>query len=264
MPQAPPADLLERVGAKRLVFTLTTGRSGTAGLARALGAWRGVCARHEPKPTFGSAFRTVQAAPWTAREFWLEHKLPRIAKVAQPIYAETSHLACKGFLEALFELGLRPALIELERAPREVAQSLFALGTIPGRSFGGVKYYLSPDDRGARLALPEGSRGLCDYQLCYWYALELAARAAELRERARALGLCCARFETARLGDAAALAALGRELDLGPLRLGGARRLAHAAARRLNAKSEKKRRAPLGEARAAELEAELARRLGRA
>src|SRR6185436_2882073 len=125
----------------------TTGRSGTEYLARVLGLFRGVRALHEPKPTFASAFRTVCAAPETAREFWLEHKLPRIARARAPVYAETSHLACKGFLESLVELDLQPTLIHLRREPHAVARSMLALGTVPGRTYKGVKYYLGPGDR---------------------------------------------------------------------------------------------------------------------
>ena len=57
------------IRAKRLIFTVTTGRSGTLYLARVLGLFRGTKSLHEPKPTFSSAFRTVQTAPSTAREF---------------------------------------------------------------------------------------------------------------------------------------------------------------------------------------------------
>lgn len=230
------------LGRKRLVLTVTTGRSGTETLARALGAWRNVSSRHEPKPTFGSAFRTVQAAPHTAREFWLEHKLPRIARSKRPIYAETSHLVCKGFLESLFELGGRPDLIRLERPAREVACSLFALNTIPGRTYKGVKYYLSPSD--AALVRPiEGPLDeLHDYQLAYWYALELAARADLLLERARELGLRTVHLETADLSSQDELLALGERLELGPLGLRGATRLRKVSARPWNTKRDKKRR----------------------
>ena len=230
------------LGQKRLVLTLTTGRSGTETLARALGAWRDVTSRHEPKPTFGSAFRTVQAAPHTAREFWLEHKLPRIARSKRPIYAETSHLVCKGFLESLLELGGRPDLIRLERPAREVACSLFALNTIPGRTYKGVKYYLGPRDRDLLRPLEGPLEELHDYQLAYWYALVLAARADLMLERARQLGLRTVHLKTADLSSVDQLLALGERLELGPLGLRGAQRLRKVSARPWNTKRDKKGR----------------------
>ncbi len=266
-----PAQLSERL--PRIVLTLTTGRSGTASLARALGCWRDVTARHEPKPTFGSAFRTVQAAPATAREFWLEHKLPRIARTSRkhgalsnrtrprPVYAETSHLAGKGFLESLLDLGLRPDLIRLERPARDVARSLYALNTIPGRTFRGVKYYLGPGDRDLRLPLERAIDTLHDYQLAYWYALELGARADESAAAGLSLGLRVARFATAELAQVEELLRLGDELELGPLRLGGRLRLARIARRRWNAKRAEKRRTPPSDAELEQLEADLHRSL---
>ena len=252
-------------GEKRLVLTLTTGRSGTAWLARALGAFAGVKSLHEPKPTFSSAYRAVLAQPSVAREFWLEHKLPRIARHAQPVYAETSHLACKGFLEALFELGFRPDLIELRREPRAVASSLLALDTIPGRTLAGVKYYLSPwDGPGLLLPLEErAARELSDYQLCYWYCLEMEARSRSARERFEPLG---ARIVEARLerlaASAEAVLALGRELGLGAPTALGRLELRTLVGRRVNEKPEKKLRPVPPSDELERMEAELRRRLG--
>jgi hypothetical protein len=247
---------LEIVRRKRLIFTLTTGRSGTEYLARALGAFREVEARHEPKPTFGSAFRTVAAAPGTAREFWLAHKLPRIARGSRPVYAETSHLACKGFLESAVELGLTMTWVRLHRPAREVAASLWQLGTIPGRSYGGVKYYLAPFDRGVRLALDAARvERLDDYQLCYWYCLELEARAEELVRRFPAVP--CVRRELDQLGTLAALEELGRELGLAAPSPLGRVQLAALAGRRVNRKLDRKRAPEPEPGRLELLEAEL-------
>jgi len=231
------AEIPDSLRERRLLFTVTTGRSGTQLLARALALFRDVDARHEPKPTFSSALRTVLAAPETAREFWLEHKLPAIARSRRPVYAETSHLFCKGFLESLLALGLRPELVHLRRDPRAVARSLLAMGTVPGRTFRGVKYYLSPGDANY-LPVPRlGERAFSDYQLCYWYCLEVEQRA---RAYSR-LGLVLHAVELEELSAAGGIAALGRRLALGGMRaLGGLRaaRLAHSP---LNSRPDKKR-----------------------
>src|SRR5262249_3241543 len=133
-------------GPRRLIFTITTGRSGTEYLARVLSLYARVEARHEPRPRFSSCYRAVLAVPAVAREFWEREKLPRILSGHRSIYAETSHFACKGFLESLIELGQRPTLVHLVRDRREVALSLWSLDSIPGRSLRGVRHYLSPED----------------------------------------------------------------------------------------------------------------------
>lgn len=252
-------DALESVRAKRLTFTITTGRSGTGYLSRALGAFRDVYSTHEPKPTFGSAFRTVCADPSVAREFWLAHKLPRIARSPRAHYAESSHLVCKGFLESAVELGLQLRLVHLVRPARDVATSLWCLATIPGRSYGGIKYYLSPFDT-ARVFAPV-ARGRAerfdDYQMCYWYCLEIEARARHYAEVFAPLGVRVVRAELAELGTLEGLERLGRELELGPLSALGRVRLAALVGRKLNDKQDRKRPNTLDAARLDELEAEV-------
>jgi hypothetical protein len=170
---------------KTLVFTVTTGRSGTKYLTALLSGIAGVSAYHEPQPDFASYMRRCQKQPETAFAFWLHLKLPFIAAAPGSVYAETSHLFCKGFLEAAILLGLRPKLIILSRAPSQVAWSLFERNTIPARSDMGLKYLLSPEDPGV-MPLP-GWSGMTDYQLCFWYALEIERRQIRYSEFARRL-----------------------------------------------------------------------------
>jgi len=251
-------DVLDRVRSKRLVFTVTTGRSGTAYLARVLGLFRDVDARHEPRPTFGRALRTICAEPSTAGEFWRDEKLPRIARSRAPIYAETSHVACEGFFEALAELGLAPTLIHLVRARREVALSLASLRAIPGRTYAGVRHFLAPWDE--RVAIPiERSRGeaLADYQLCYWHTLEIERRARRYAQLFAPLGARVERVELAELATPESIRALGRRLDLGPLSPLGRVRLRAVAGRRVNLKVHRKRPVPHDERELDALEREV-------
>jgi hypothetical protein len=239
------SELAERLAGRRLVFTVTTGRSGTALLAHLLALHRGVVARHEPKPTFSSALRSVLARPGVATEFWLAHKLPAIVATRGHVYAETSHLACKGFLESLVDLGVRPELVVLARRPREVVRSLCALGTIPGRTYGGVKYYLSPADP---VVLPlERSRWerFSDYQLCYWYCLEIEARARRYETRWTPLGVRFHHVQLESLASPAGVSSLTRALDLAPIGPIARLRAARLVAAPVNSRPDKKRSAVL-------------------
>lgn len=179
-------NLLAQLSEKRLVFTVTTGRSGTGFLAKILDFLPAVTSVHEPEPEFSDVMRLVQTEPDEAEKFWLEKKLPQIARVPGRIYVETSHLACKGFLEPLASLGLVPDLIFLNRPHRDTATSLFQLRTIPGRTEKAFRYYLNPNDPGV---LPlVGWENLHDYQLCYWYCLEIERRQRLYQEQFEPLG----------------------------------------------------------------------------
>jgi hypothetical protein len=159
---------------KRLIFTISSGRSGTAYLANVLSYVPNVSSHHEPKPSFSKVMRSVQQNKETAYEFWIKKKLPSIAKDPSSIYIETTHMFCKGFIEPLLDLDIIPDLILLTRPYRRVALSFCRFGSIPGRTAQGLKYLLSPTDPDV-LLLPNW-QNLDDYQLCYWYCLEIARR----------------------------------------------------------------------------------------
>ena len=249
------ADVAARTAPRRLIFTVTTGRSGTRHLAFCLGSFRDVEARHEPRPKFSDALRSALADPAAARTFWREQKLPVIARTRRPIYAETSHVACKAFLDALVETGARPSLVHLRREPRAVACSLLALATVPGRTRRGRKYYLGPDDPNhLPVDVPADAH---DYQLCYWYALETERRAAFWAERARELDLRFVSLELARLQDFAGVRDLGAALDLGPLRPAAALRFRVLGTRHRNRKADKKAPTSLTSEELERLEAEV-------
>ena len=243
----------------RLVFTVTTGRSGTGWLARLLDCFPEVAVGHEPPPRMHKWMRRVLDDPHAGRCFWEEEKLPAIARCRQPVYVETSHLFAKGFFEPLIELGVVPDLILLRRDPRRVAASLYGLNTIPGRTELGRTYYLSPDDP-VLLPLP-GWEKLHDYQLCYWYCLETEHRRRVYGERARTLGARVVEVALEDLTTPTAVCALGRELELPAPGLIGRWRLHRLLRRPVNTKQRRKQRS-LSAAEMAALEAELLERLG--
>ncbi|MYZ50218.1 hypothetical protein [Propylenella binzhouense] len=212
-PAAACKDALRRViGEKRLIFCITAGRSGTETLCRRLGEVPSVGAFHEPHPDFVLAMRAAQSRPQRAADFLLKLKIPAIASCPRPVYAETSHLFGKGFLEPALALGLRPDLIMLRRDVRQIALSYLRLGTVPARTPMGRRYLLAPDDR-VFLRL-EHWRELSDYQLLYWYALETGARQEAYAQLATGLGCRAVFLDVGSLGERGAAHALVRALDL--------------------------------------------------
>lgn len=158
---------------KRLILTATSGRSGTKLLTSLLVA-ASVDAEHEPSPRINFVLPGMKRAPEFGLQWLVSEKLPTIARRPALEYVETSHLWCKGLLEPVLALGLRPGLIILRRDPQQVARSLYLVNAVPGRTEGGRFALLAPNDRNVVPLLDAESAS--DYQLCYWYALEIERR----------------------------------------------------------------------------------------
>ncbi len=171
---------------KRLIFTICTGRCGTQLLAERLAEVPGVSSLHEGEPNFFNILPKVRINPSEAVKFWKDVKLPTINKTNNPIYVETSHLFCKGFMEGLLEINIIPDIILLSRPHREVASSLYRLDCIPGRNEKGRGWLLSPDEFGV---LPvKNWQEMNNYQLCFWYCLEIERRQIEAAKTISSLG----------------------------------------------------------------------------
>ena len=181
--------LLHKAGAKTLVFTVASGRSGTQTLARIFEAFPQVEATHEGVPAFQDVMRQALSDPLLARDFLLARKLPAIAASPKPVYFESSHVFGKGFLVQMLRLGLRPRVLFLKRDPRKIALSLERIGATPHRTAGGRAHFLSPAD--PSLLPVQLWDDFTDYQLCYWYALETIRRQRIAHELAIRAGCNC-------------------------------------------------------------------------
>lgn len=233
-------DLRNALSAKRLIFTVTTGRSGTDFLRSIMSVLPGVSSKHEPSPNFVDVFRRVQLGvePDLARRWLVEEKLRRIARKSAPIYFEASHVFCKGFVEPLVELGFVPRLILLSRDNRDVARSMFRLGTIPSRLLRADRWYLRPDDPGV---LPmDGWQQMHDYQLCYWYTLEIGRRQDHYENWIAERGGATLRVRLAELMTAEGFERLSRFVTDAPPSMRTRMRFKRRAKRRENTKSRVK------------------------
>ena len=157
-----------------LIFTLSPGRCGTKYLAALLSTVPGVHVEHEGKPDFVDWARAARRDPAEARLFWEREKLPYIAGLGCDVYAETSHLFGKGFVQPLLDLGIVPDVLVIQRNHRDVALSYWRRGSIPVRTMMGNRYLLHPEV--AEFHPPARWWSFSDYQLCYWYVLEMASR----------------------------------------------------------------------------------------
>ncbi len=211
----PPADvpaLLAAVRGKHLVAAITAGRSGSTYLAKLLASLPDITSPHEAPPHYIYMMRLAQHDPSAARRFLLEYKLPTIAAAPTTRYADISHLFCKGFFTPLLELEIVPDLILLRRHPRAVALSWLTRRAVPGRGRRGLRLHLHPGDPDV-LPFPHWADAT-DYQLCFWYALEIERRQRLYGEQVRAAGRRVADVTADELNDAQRFVALVEQLGL--------------------------------------------------
>ena len=228
---------------KRFIFTVTTGRSGTGFLSYILGHFNDTVSVHEPEPPYDECMRIVQSEPQLATDFLLNRKLPAISKAAAraQIYIETSHVFCKGFLEPWLHLPDIPVpdLIILDRDIRKVALSLFTLQTIPGRTDTGLRWYLSPSDETCLTSIHNWET-LNDYQLCYWYCLEIEERKNVYGTMVTEKGARCVRTSIESLKSFRGLRQLRKQLALPRISLDGWLRYSIRRCRTVNSQRDKK------------------------
>jgi hypothetical protein len=171
---------------KQCVFTITAGRTGTNLLQKLFETFPDTLSLHEGNPNFVQVMRRTQQNPAMGAGFCAAYKIPFISGIPQSRYVETSHLFCKGFVEPFIQQGVIPDVILLRRPPREIALSNLKLDTIPARTGLGMMFLLSPDDPGV-LPFPQWQFSH-DYQLCYWYSLEIERRQLKYAAMLRELG----------------------------------------------------------------------------
>jgi len=77
---------------ERFIVTISSGRSGTKHLTRILGVLPSVAALHESEPNFLQELQPAQIEPSIADKFLEEQKLPWLATIKEPVFADISHL----------------------------------------------------------------------------------------------------------------------------------------------------------------------------
>jgi hypothetical protein len=185
---------------ERLIFTATTGRSGTLTLARIFSGIPGCRALHEPHPIMH--YEVLQAASHgdsdALKRFYRAKSINILrAAAGYRYYLEANHLFIKTFIEhAARDFGNRLAVIHLVRPPLEVAMSIYRLQRPPGTHSGDNWWldYRAPLNR-IRIAdaLDAGEFSHPFYK-GLWYWFEIEARVQEWRQRLPATPFV--RFET--------------------------------------------------------------------
>lgn len=122
---------------ERVVFIVSSGRTGTTALAQHLAAaYSDVCALHEPTPSWRLRRASAMALCGRLTKDQLVQRLASarrglVGRITQPIYIE-SNPYLGGFMEAFAEVFDKPLIIHLVRDPRTFIRSSMNFGTFRG------------------------------------------------------------------------------------------------------------------------------------
>jgi hypothetical protein len=217
---AKPALRLRTRELERVIFTATTGRSGTLTLAKLFATVPTCVAVHEAPPVMNGP--VLEAANF-GNVALLERVYRQIksinilrASIGYRYYMEANHLFVKTFIQqAVQDFGDRIAVIHLVRDPIEVATSIFRLEDYPGTERGNYWWldYRAPSNL-IQIADDLDSAGAFSHPFfrALWYWHEVEARIAAMRAQMPSLKVC--RFETNWLNNVARVYELFDDLGL--------------------------------------------------
>ena len=202
---------------ERLIFTATTGRSGTLTLARIFAGIPGCRALHEPHPVMNAAaLRAASYGDSDALDRFYRTKSINILRAAAGYryYLEANHLFIKSFVaHAARDFGKRLAVIHLVRPPLEVASSIYRLQRQPGTESGN-RWWLDYRAPLNRIRIADALEGEFSHPFYkgLWYWFEIETRVQEWRQRL--VEVPFVRFETDGLNQPQQLATLAQQLGI--------------------------------------------------
>lgn len=229
---------------EKVIFSATTGRSGTMSLTSLFAAIPGCRALHEPYPIMNGPW--LRAAAYgreeEVRRYYERVKAIYIRRAAlgARYYVEVNHLFIKTFVEhAVQDFGDRIAVIHLVRPAIEVARSIYYLQHWPGTNEGNKWWldYRAPSNLIQLADLLDGGQEFAHpFYKALWYWYETEARVRFWREKLPNVRFH--RFETRWINDHDRIFALLDDLKIDYDR----EHIMAAAGRRENTREQKARR----------------------
>jgi hypothetical protein len=193
---------------ERVVFTATTGRSGTLSLSRIFSAVRGCISLHEAYPVMNGPVLRAASYGDTALVNRVYRRIKSVnirrAAVGHRYYFEANHLFIKTFAQnAVDDFGDRISVVHLVRPAIEVATSIYSLQDYPGTQRGNYWWldYRAPANRISIADLLESDPEFSHpFYKALWYWHEVEARIAAFRLDMPTVRFV--RFQTEWLNDA--------------------------------------------------------------
>jgi hypothetical protein len=205
---------------QKVIFTATTGRSGTKALARFFSSVPGCTALHEPYPEMcGPVLRaaTYGNSDLADKAYWHVKSINILrAAFGSRYYIESNHCFIKSFSrQAMDDFGNRVAVIHLVRPAIDVATSIYRLQHHPGTAIGNTWWldYRAPSNLIALARLLDSDSEFSHpfYKaLWYWHEIEMRIAAWSAQRPSRRL----VRFETNWLGNKQRLLQLLDQLEI--------------------------------------------------
>ena len=205
---------------EKLIFSATTGRSGTMSLTSLFSAIPGCRAFHEPYPIMNGPWLRAAAYGETnhVRRYYERVKAINIrrAAIGARYYVELNHLFLKTFLEyAVEDFGERVEVIHLVRPAVEVARSIYSLQDWPGTAAGNQWWldFKAPSNLIQLSDLLDADNEFSHpFYKALWYWYETEARVKFWRERLPSLRFH--HFETRWINDCDRIFALLDDLTI--------------------------------------------------
>jgi hypothetical protein len=241
---------------ERVVFTATTGRSGTLALAKLLAKVPGCVSLHEPYPIMNDEILKATSYADEAAADWMYRRVKSVnilrASAGRRYYVEANHLFVKTFLrQAVEEFKDRLAVVHLVRSPIDVAMSLYCLDELPGTEIAKTWWldHRAPTNviQISQLLDGDGEWAHPFFKgLWYWYEVELRFAA----WRARFPTMKVVRFETEWLNDGDRVFHMLDELGMDYV----GSKVAEAVGRKEHLCTESKVRPPIARAEAEQMD----------
>jgi hypothetical protein len=193
---------------ERVIFTATTGRSGTLTLSRIFSTVRGCISLHEAHPVMNGPVLRAASYGDTALVNRVYRQIKSVnirrAAIGHRHYFEANHLFIKTFARnAVADFGDRIAVIHLVRPAVEVATSIYNLRDYPGTQRGNYWWldFKAPANRISIADLLESDPEFSHpFYKALWYWYEVEARIAAFRLEMPNVRFV--RFQTEWLNDA--------------------------------------------------------------
>jgi hypothetical protein len=211
---------LQSRGLEKLIFTATTGRSGTLTLTKLFAAVPGCRATHEAHPVMNGPVLRAASYGDTALVDRVYRRVKAVnirrAAVGYRYYFEANHLFIKTFAHnAVADFGPRIAVVHLVRPAVEVANSIYQLGDYPSTERGNYWWldFRAPTNLLAMADILESDPEFSHpFYKALWYWHEVEARVAAWRARMPAVTVID--FETGWLNDLGRVCGLLEELGV--------------------------------------------------
>jgi hypothetical protein len=174
---------LSDVAGRRLIFCITSGRSGSKYLTDLFATACGVRSFHEAPPNMsGEPLRLVNTLPLEASREVRRVKADAIAAVLrgmapEDVYAETNHMFIKTFFDVVLAEFHNVEVVILRRSLPHVLKSFIEMGYYSPLNPGALAWMSSPNAATAALRALGPDDALDPYDAAIGYLLDIEARA---------------------------------------------------------------------------------------